>query len=79
MLALCKGSFDHVVVTRYVTNPRAAPIARLVAACRAAGLPVPQSAPNPVLALQQARQMATPRGVVCIAGSFFLATEINAR
>ena len=78
MLACCRGRFDRVVVTRYLTNPRAATTERLVAACAAAGLPVPTTAESPAAALATARKLAGVRGLVCIAGSFFLATEIGA-
>ena len=77
MLACCRGRFDRVVVTRYLTNPRAATTERLVAACAAAGLPVPTTAQSPAEALKAARKLAGARGLVCIAGSFFLATEIG--
>ena len=78
MLACCRGQFDRVVVTRYLTNPRAATTERLVAACAAAGLPVPTAADSPSAALAIAKKLAGARGLVCIAGSFFLATEIGA-
>ena len=78
MLAVVRGHFDHVVVTRYATNPRAASVTQLVNACRQAGLPAPQVATTPVEALRVARSLATPRGMVCVAGSFFLAAEIRA-
>jgi len=77
MLATATGRFDHVVVTRYATNPRAAPVARLVAACRAAGLPAARVAASPREALAVARSLATRSGIVCVAGSFFLAGELG--
>jgi dihydrofolate synthase/folylpolyglutamate synthase len=79
MLTAASGRFTAVVVTRYLTNPRAAPIARLVAACRAARLPEPHVAAAPPAALAKARSLAGPRGVVCVAGSFFLAAEVRGR
>ena len=79
MLALAAGRFDHVVVTRYATNPRAAPTERLVAACRRAGLPEPRVAESPAAALAAATSLAGRRGIVCVAGSFFLAAEIGGR
>jgi dihydrofolate synthase/folylpolyglutamate synthase len=79
MLACARGRFDRVIVTRYVTNPRAAAIDRLVAACRKAGLPGPTVAESPAEALRLARSHAGPRGVVCVAGSFFLASELRDR
>lgn len=77
MLAVSREAFDHVVVTRYATNPRAATVARLQEACRRAGLPEPRIAAAPPEALRLARSLATPRGLVCVAGSFFLAAEIR--
>lgn len=77
MLAVVRGAFDRVVVTRYATNPRAATVERLVAACRAAGLPAPRIAPAPPQALAVARSEAGAGGLVCVAGSFFLAAEVG--
>jgi dihydrofolate synthase/folylpolyglutamate synthase len=78
MLQVAAGRFDHVVLTRYVCNPRAAPLERLVAACRAAGLPAPEIAATPAAALAAARSRALRCGLVCVAGSFFLAAEVTA-
>jgi len=77
MLAVGREAFDHVVVTRYATNPRAATVPHLLEACRQARLPEPRVAAAPAEALRLARSLATPRGLVCIAGSFFLAAEIR--
>jgi dihydrofolate synthase/folylpolyglutamate synthase len=77
MLAVTRGRFDHIVITRYATNPRAATVQQLVDACRRAGLPAPQVATAPAEALRLARSLATHRGLVCVAGSFFLAAEIR--
>ncbi len=77
MLAATRGVFDHVVVTRYATNPRAATVPRLVEACRRAGLPAPEVATAPAEAFRRAKALATARGLVCVAGSFFLAAEIR--
>jgi hypothetical protein len=38
---------------------------------------VPTTAQSPTAALATARKLAGVRGLVCIAGSFFLATEIG--
>ena len=78
MLAVVVGRFDHVVVTRYATNPRAATLPRLVEACRRAGLDSPTVAAAPAEALRLARTLATADGLVCVAGSFFLAAEVRA-
>ena len=77
MIAAAAGRFDQVIVTRYATNPRAAPVERLIAACRAAGLPKANAAASPKEAVTRARQLAGKSGLVCIAGSFFLAAEIG--
>ena len=77
MLARATGCFDHVIVTRYATNPRAASPERLVAACKRAGLPAARVADSPAAALRTARSLATKKGIVCVAGSFFLAAEIR--
>lgn len=77
MLAIAAGRFDRVVLTRSATSPRAAPIDRLRAACAKAGLPRPDAAEAPAAALGVARRLAGPRGMVCVAGSFFLAGELG--
>ncbi|RLS77077.1 MAG: bifunctional folylpolyglutamate synthase/dihydrofolate synthase [Planctomycetota bacterium] len=77
MLATATGSFDRLIVTRYATNPRAAPVDRLVAACRLARLPPPTVAENPADALRLARSLVGRHGIVVVAGSFFLAAEIR--
>ena len=77
MLTVVRDAFDHVIVTRYATNPRAATVPRLLEACRRARLPEPRVATAPAEALRLARSLATPRGLVCVAGSFFLAAEIR--
>jgi dihydrofolate synthase/folylpolyglutamate synthase len=79
MLAVAAGRFDHVVLTRYARSRRAASLERLVAACQAAGLPRPEIAATPAAALAAARSRAARDGLVCVAGSFFLAAEVTAR
>lgn len=78
MLAVAAGHFDRVIVTRYATNPRAATVDRLQAACRRAGLPAAEAAASPATAVARARRIAGRNGLVCVAGSFFLAAEIGA-
>jgi dihydrofolate synthase/folylpolyglutamate synthase len=76
MLSLAVDRFDHVVITRYATNPRAAGIDRLIEACHSAGLPEPRLAATPRAAVRMAKELAGRPGLVCVAGSFFLAAEI---
>lgn len=77
MLAVATGRFDAVVVTRYTGSRRGAAVERLVEACRLAGLPNAVVAATPRQALTRARSHAGRRGIVCIAGSFFLAAELG--
>lgn len=77
MLRAVRGLFDHVIITRYLENPRSAPLDRLRAACAAAGLPRPNDAASPHEALRQARSLAGATGFVVVAGSFFLAAEVG--
>jgi dihydrofolate synthase / folylpolyglutamate synthase len=77
MLAAAASGFEEIVLTRYLTNPRAAPIDRLLAACGAARLPAPHVAASPAEALRLARRLAGPGGSVIVAGSFFLAGELD--
>jgi dihydrofolate synthase/folylpolyglutamate synthase len=77
MLAVAGGQFEKVVLTRYTTNPRAASIERLEAACRKAGLPTPRIATAPAAGIAEARRLAGSAGSVIVAGSFFLAAEVR--
>jgi dihydrofolate synthase/folylpolyglutamate synthase len=77
MLATARGQFDRTIVTQYRTNPRAAPVQRLVAAARGAGLRRVQVADDPAAAMRVARRLVGPDGMVCAAGSFFLAAEVG--
>lgn len=77
MLTTVRGLFDQIVITRYLTNPRAASLDRLRTACRAASLPDPLEAQSPQAALALARSSVGPGGVVVVAGSFFLAAEVG--
>lgn len=76
MLATVRDTFDAVVLTRYVANPRATDVGRMVAACRQAGLPRPAVAATPAEGLRLARSLAGRGGSVVVAGSFFLAGEL---
>ncbi len=76
MLGTVRRHFDHIVVTRYRTNPRAAPVERLVTAARHAGMRQVHIADDPPAAMRMARRLAGTGGMVCVAGSFFLAAEV---
>jgi dihydrofolate synthase/folylpolyglutamate synthase len=77
MLALVGDRFSHVILTRYRSNPRAAPVERLRAACITAGLPTPAVAATPAAAMAKARSCVGTQGMIVVAGSFFLASEVG--
>jgi dihydrofolate synthase/folylpolyglutamate synthase len=77
MLAKATGVFRHLVLTRYRTNPRAATLEKLAAAAKRAGFHAPRIAEGPNEAMALARKLAGPRGLICVAGSFFLASEVR--
>ena len=77
MLATATGLFEYVVVTRYQHNPRSATLDRLREACHQARLPKPEEEASPAAALKIARSRVGPRGMIVVAGSFFLAAEIG--
>jgi len=77
MLVTVRGLFSHLVITRYLDNPRAATFDRLRHASAAAGLPRPAEAASPAEALRLAKSIAGTAGVVVVAGSFFLAAEVG--
>jgi dihydrofolate synthase/folylpolyglutamate synthase len=81
MLRLLLPEFDHIVLTRFVTNPRAVAACELHSLSRetlVAGGGRSQIAiePDPVAAWHYARQLARPEDLICITGSFFLAAEL---
>lgn len=69
--------FDTVIVTQYVSNPRAISadeLGRLASTITTRSVHV---VPNPSAALTFAKSLTTPRDLLCIAGSFFLAAELR--
>ncbi len=75
MLQVARSLFTEVVLTRYATNPRAATVAMLRKAAEQAGWTEPHLASAPQEAVVVARRLAAGRGLICVAGSFFLAAE----
>jgi dihydrofolate synthase/folylpolyglutamate synthase len=75
MLAESRSFFTAIVLTRYATNPRAATLATLRLAAEQAGWPESHLASTPGEAVSIARRLAAGRGLICVAGSFFLAAE----
>ena len=72
------GEFDCVVLTEFQSNPRAMPLAQLKQAVRRmTSLPV-HSAAAPNEAWVAATRLCPQDGLICVAGSFFLAAELRA-
>jgi dihydrofolate synthase/folylpolyglutamate synthase len=82
MLRLLLPEFDEIVLTRYVTNPRAVEVEELNSLAQetlvAGGRPRPaiRVEPDPLAAWHVAQNQAGPDDLVCITGSFFLAAEL---
>jgi dihydrofolate synthase / folylpolyglutamate synthase len=78
MLRILTRSFDHVILTRYLHNPRALPLEQL-SALAADCLTVPsEPALTPIEAWQRAQSLAGSTGLICATGSVFLAAEMQA-
>jgi dihydrofolate synthase/folylpolyglutamate synthase len=81
MLEQLLPHFDHVVLTRFLSNPRAAKPPQLLALaesiCQAHrwSRPALHASPDPTSAWQLLVSQATPQDLICITGSFFLAAE----
>ncbi len=75
MLQISKTYFTDIVLTRYATNPRAATITKLREASKKGGWQEPHVAASPAEAVHVGKRLAGKTGLLCIAGSFFLAAE----
>jgi len=70
--------FDVRIATRYVRNARAVPPEEIAAAAPAVdGRPMTIAA-DPAEALEVARRLTGPDGLICVTGSLFLAAETRA-
>jgi dihydrofolate synthase/folylpolyglutamate synthase len=70
--------FDTLIATRYVQNPRSVPpedIAAAIVVIDGRGALVTQ---EPAEALDLARRLTSPAGLLCVTGSLFLAAEARA-
>ena len=70
--------FDHVIVTRYVLNPRSVPPEDIADCVTSLGYSSPGIADHPEIALSLARDASSPNPLVCVTGSLFLAAEMRA-
>ncbi len=77
LLRLLVPRFDTVILTQYHTNPRAVPAEELLALVQATSLRSCHLAADATLAWDMARRLAAPDDLVCVTGSFFIATEIR--
>jgi dihydrofolate synthase/folylpolyglutamate synthase len=71
-------SFDLIIATQYVENPRAVAPQTVAAAVSDLGRSTARVAPDPREALKLARQMTARDDLICVTGSLFLAAEARA-
>ncbi len=82
MLKLLAPHFQHVILTKYLHNPRAFDPSELHAIAQEAG---PHNLAgttweiqqDPAIALARAQSLAQPQDLICATGSFFLASELR--
>ena len=77
MLAELLGQFDHVILTRYLDNPRAVPVEELAAAASAVSDRGFRVCASPAEAWDEARWLAAPEDLICVTGSFFTAAQMR--
>jgi dihydrofolate synthase/folylpolyglutamate synthase len=71
-------SFDRVVATRYVENPRSVAPEAVAAAVSALSGHLARITADPAEALELARHLTAPGDLICVTGSLFLAAEARA-
>ncbi len=77
MLERLLSAFDHVVFTRYQSNPRAVEPDELARLAREISGKTCAVETDPAAAWQKVRALAGPDDLICVTGSFFLAGEIR--
>lgn len=77
MLQLLAGKFDEVVLTRYVSNPRAMALDLLADAARRNNIERFATRPDPPSAWELVQTHAHDDDLICVTGSFFLAAEFR--
>jgi dihydrofolate synthase/folylpolyglutamate synthase len=88
MLQLLLPVFDSVILTRYVTNPRALEVEDLEQECQAVlatsenreleqSIPFIESCEDPAAAWERVSMLSNPQDLICITGSFYLAGEMR--
>jgi dihydrofolate synthase/folylpolyglutamate synthase len=71
-------SFESVIATRYVENPRSVAPETIAAAIFELTRRYARTAADPADALELARRLTPPDGLICVTGSLFLAAESRA-
>jgi dihydrofolate synthase / folylpolyglutamate synthase len=71
-------SFDMLIATRYVENPRSVAPEAIAAAALDLGGRAVRIAQDPAEALDLARRLTAPEDLICVTGSLFLAAETRA-
>lgn len=77
MLKVLAPHFSQIVLTQYTTNPRGLPLHELVQAAAELGLKNVVVYPEPTAAWTHVWEQLGPDDLVCVAGSFFLAAELQ--
>jgi dihydrofolate synthase/folylpolyglutamate synthase len=71
-------SFDKLIATRYVENPRSVEPETIAAAMLELGGKGVRITHDPAAALELARSLTSPQSLICVTGSLFLAAETRA-
>jgi dihydrofolate synthase/folylpolyglutamate synthase len=71
-------AFDTLIATRYVENPRAVPAEDVANAIRGIDGREAHLTSDPAEAIDRARRLTPPDGLICVTGSLFLAAETRA-
>ncbi len=79
VVEVLKGSFERLVITNFVNNPRALPAAELAEITAHRGVPLEKihTAPDPTAAWRLAQEITPAEGMIVATGSFFLAAELR--
>jgi len=72
-----KDTFDTIILTQYLDNPRAVPAEALQRIAGDTFDTAVHTAADPVAAWKLARHLAGPDDLVCVTGSFFIAAEMR--
>jgi dihydrofolate synthase / folylpolyglutamate synthase len=77
LLRLLLPRFDSVILTQYHANPRAVPVDELAALVQATSLRSCHMTPDAASAWKLAMHLAGSEDLICVTGSFFIATEFR--